>query len=127
MEGHLEPLEVGVQVVPDRLLDVRDRAGLDPAADHVQQPLGRAEADRRQGQRDQQALVVVRDRAVDHRLGQERDGDLGGDRAQGGGEHHDHVDAVGLQVAAEPPQRPDWPYPGEGMRDQRRGIRGHYP
>ena len=37
VEGRLQPLQVGVQVVPDRLLDVRDRAGLDPAADHVQQ------------------------------------------------------------------------------------------
>jgi len=100
VEGRLQPLQVGVQVVPDRLLDVRDRAGLDPAADHVQDSYRRAEADRRQGQRDQQALVAVRDRAVDHGLGQERDGDLGGDRAERGGEHHDQLRAVGLQVAA---------------------------
>ena len=100
MEGRLQPLQVGVQVVPDRLLDVRDRAGLDPAADHVQQPLGCAEADRRQGQRDQQALVAMSDRAVDHGLGQERDDNLGGDRAERGGEHHDHLRAIRLQVAA---------------------------
>ena len=100
MEGRLQPLQVGVQIVPDRFLDVRDRAGLDPAADHVQQPLGCAEADRRQGQRDQQALVAMSDRAVDHGLGQERDDDLGGDRAERGGEHHDHLRAIRLQVAA---------------------------
>ena len=57
---------------------------------------------------------------------QQRDKDLGGDRAQRGGQHDDHLSAERLQVASQAPQCPDWPDPGGGVRDQQRGYRGHY-
>jgi len=110
---------------PDRLLHRGDRAGLDPAADQVQQRLGRAEANGRQRERDQQPLVAVRDRSVDDGLGEQRDRDLRGDRADRRGQHDDHLETERPQIAAQPPQRPRWPYPGGGARDQQRGDRGH--
>ena len=100
MKRRLQSLQVRVQVIPDRLLDLRDRGGLNPAADHVEQRHGHAEADRGEGERDQHGFVAVRDGTVDHGLDEQRDGYLGGDRAEGGAEHDDHLRAEWLEVAS---------------------------
>ena len=104
VKAHVQPLHVRVQIPADRPFDAGDRAALHPAADQHPRRLRQAEADRGQRERDQQPAPVVRDRPVDHRLGEQRDGQLGGHGEQRRGQHHGQLQEIGTQVRGDPPQ-----------------------
>jgi hypothetical protein len=124
VEPRMQPLHVRVQIGPHGLLDACDRGALHPAPDHHAAGLGNAERERGQAQRDEQGAPVVADRPVDHRLDEQRDGELGRDRDQGRDEHGDQLPGVRPQVRGDPPE-------GRDRAPRRRrgliagGFRGH--
>ena len=98
VEAHVESLELRVQVVAELGLHT---VGDDPehvAAHERGERLDDAEEERETGQRGDSVAVTVGERAVDHRLRHQRDGD-GRDQADEGDAGHDHErDAVRAQV-----------------------------
>ena len=69
---------------------------------------GRAEADRQQAEREQQAALVVGDGAVDDDLGDQRDDDLGAGGQHGSQQQQRQPVAVRAQVGMQPPEGGDW-------------------
>ena len=75
-----------------------------------------AQGDGRGADRQQQRTLAVADRAVDNRLGQQRDDDLGAHRHQRGGEHEHQLPPIGAQVAAGAPECGEGRSPGRRLR-----------
>ena len=131
VERGRQPLQVRVDVRPHGLVQPGDRVGLHPAAEEVEHRLQHAEADRGRADRQQQVAAAVADRPVDHRLGEQRDGDLAEHRDDRGGQHERQLPPVRAQVAAGPPERGEGcpagaAIPGPGSRKRAGLLRGHY-
>ena len=104
VEGHRQPLQVRVEVHPDRGLDAEGRARDDPAADEHQDGLDHAEGHGERPEGEQAPLVAIGDRAVDDRLGHQRDDDRRAGAQQRHDEHGHPPGQVGPQVAVQPDQ-----------------------
>ncbi len=127
VKAGVQVLQVRVDVVPHGKFHAGHGAGLHPSPDHVERRLGRAERDRPDAKRDEQHAVAVRDRPVDHRLGDQRDHDLGGDRPEGAAEHRHQLPPVRPQVLAGTPQRLERRLAAGGMRKLASWRGGHLP
>ena len=104
VEGHRQPLQLGVEVGPDGDLDAVGGPGDDPAAHEHQHRLDDAEGEGQQAERVEADPVGAGDGAVDHRPGDQRDDDRRR-RCPGGAEDgQQEARAERQQVAAQPPQ-----------------------
>lgn len=116
VEAHRQHLQARVQLLADVVLDAGARGLHQPPADHPQRRFGDTEKESAAAEDPQTALVVVRDRAVDHRPRHERDRDRAADGGQRDDEHDDHPGAVRAQVRQQADQRvaPQTGAPGRG-------------
>jgi hypothetical protein len=99
-----QALQAAVEVAADGGLHPQDRGRLDPAAHEGQDRLDRAEPEGHQCQWQQQAPLATRHRAVDDRLGHQRDDDAGADAEQGRREHREHLSPKRPDVGSGSPQ-----------------------
>jgi hypothetical protein len=104
VEGHGQPLQVGVEIVAEGCLEAEGHVAGDPPAGERADALEGTQRQRGQREPEDRAALAVRERPVDHRLDDQWYEGSGAQPQAGAERGDDHLTPVGAEVGPQPPE-----------------------